>query len=168
MPIAQSLLGEWDHEIANTAKMLKAVPEAHAAWKPHPKSMSLGQLAAHIAEIPVWGSMTMNLSELDLNPPGGEKYAPTQFTSTAEAVALLESGAKAAREAIAAGSDEEYMKPWTLMSGGQAFFTMPKIAVMRSFVFNHLIHHRAQLSVYLRMHNVPVPGMYGPSADESM
>ena len=166
MTIAQSLLGEWDQEVANTKKMLAAVPDAQENWKPHEKSMSMGRLAAHIAELPEWAGVTVTTSELDLNPPGGEGYKPAVFGSSAANVAAFETKAQAARAAIAGASDEEFMKPWTLKSAGQLIFTLPKIAVMRSFVFSHIIHHRAQLSVYLRLHSVPVPGMYGPSADE--
>ncbi|MGE0439992.1 MAG: DinB family protein [Gemmatimonadales bacterium] len=164
MSIAQSLLGEWDQEVANTVKMLSAVPEADQHWAPHAKSMKLGQLAAHIAEVPSWASVTVNTSELDF----ATGYTPPSFGSTAANVAAFEAQAKAARAALAGASDEEFMKSWTLRNGDQVFFTMPKIAVIRSFVFNHLIHHRAQLGVYLRLRDVKVPGMYGPSADEGM
>lgn len=163
MSIAQALLGEWDMEVTSTLKMLAAVPEAKADWKPHEKSMSLGRLASHVAEIPGWATVTMATSELDF---GG--YQPPAFGSTASTVNAFEASAKAARASIAASSDADFMKTWTLKSGENVFFTLPKIAVIRSFVFNHLIHHRAQLSVYLRLNDVPVPGMYGPSADESM
>ena len=163
MSIAHALLGEWDQEVESTKKMLAAIPEDKAAWKPHAKSMSLGQLASHVAEIPGWASVTMATSELDFSG-----YQPPKFASTTSNLAAFDASAKAARAAIEASSDADFMQTWTLKSGDQVFFTLPKIAVMRSFVFNHIIHHRAQLSVYLRLNDVPVPGMYGPSADETM
>ncbi len=164
MSIAQSLLGEWDNEVASTIKVLKAVPEAHQNWAPHPKSMTMGRLAAHVAELPGWATMTLNTSELDF----AKGYTPTTFGSTAATVAAFEAGAAGARAAIAGASDEEFLKPWTLRNGEQIYFTMPKIAVIRSFAMNHIVHHRAQLGVYLRLKDVPVPGVYGPSADEPM
>lgn len=165
MSIAQSLLGEWDQEVASTKRMLAAVPEAAADWKPHEKSMTLGRLASHVAEIPDWAGATLNFAELDFAKAG---YQPPTFGSTAENLARFEKSAAAAREVIAKATDEDFMKTWSLRNGDQVYFTLPKVAVIRSFVFNHLIHHRAQLSVYLRLQNVPVPGMYGPTADEPM
>ena len=168
MSIAQSLLGEWDHEVESTKKMLLMVPDAKADWKPHAKSMTMGRLASHVAELTGWATTTIQQDELDLNPPGGAPWKPTVFTSALDNVALFDKLQEAGRAAIAGASDADFMKPWTLKNGGQVYFTMPKIAVMRSFVFNHIVHHRAQLSVYLRLNDISVPGMYGPSADESM
>jgi uncharacterized damage-inducible protein DinB len=168
MSIAQGFLGEWDQEVESTKKLLALVPADKADWKPHPKSMSLGRLASHVAELPSWASATLELDELDMNPPGGPAYTPAEFGSTETNLANFERIAVEARKAIERAPDAEFMRNWTLKTGGNALFTMPKIAVLRSFVFNHLIHHRAQLGVYLRLQDVKIPGMYGPSADYPM
>lgn len=165
MSIAQSFLGEWDHEVESTKKMLAAVPDGHADWKPAEKSMAMGRLAVHVCELPDWAAVTLLQPELDF---AKFEYKPPAYTTAAENVAQFEKKAAAARAIIAAASDATYMENWTMRQGDQVFMTMPKVAVLRSFVFNHLIHHRAQLGVYLRMNGVKVPGMYGPSADESM
>ncbi len=168
MSLSNRLLGEWDQEVESTKKLLALVPEDKADWKPHPRSMSLGALAAHVAELPSWGSATLELDELDMNPPGGPAYTPAVFGSTAENLANFERICTAARKAIADAPDTEYMRNWTLKNEGQVLFSMPKSAVLRTFVLNHLIHHRAQLGVYLRLQDVKIPGMYGPSADYPM
>jgi uncharacterized damage-inducible protein DinB len=164
--ISQSMLPEFDHEFANTLKTLERVPEDAPDFRPHEKSMPLATLAGHLVEMPTWAVMTLTQDELDMNPPNGEKYVSPVMTSRAELLAFYDKELKRAREALAATSDEAMMQPWTLKSGGQEILSMPRIAVMRSYVMNHMIHHRAQLGVYLRMNNVPVPGLYGPSADE--
>jgi uncharacterized damage-inducible protein DinB len=166
--ISQALLPEFDHEIANTLKTLERVPEDKPDFRPHDKSMPLAHLAGHLSEIPMWAVLTLTQDELDVNPAEGPKYAPTVMTSRAALLATFNAQVKQAREALAATSDEEMMKPWTMKSGGQQVLSMPRVAVMRSFIMNHMIHHRAQLGVYLRMNGVPVPGIYGPSADEPM
>jgi uncharacterized damage-inducible protein DinB len=163
MSIAQGLLGEFDHEMASTRKMLERLPEDKLEWKPDPRSMSMGRLAAHVAEMPGWAVVTVNADELDF---GKGDYKPAEAKSRAAALEILEKNVSAARAAIAGATDADFMKPWTLRAGDQVFFTMPKIAVLRSMVMNHTIHHRGQLSVYYRLTGVPVPGMYGPSADE--
>jgi uncharacterized damage-inducible protein DinB len=166
--ISQSMLPEFDHEFANTLKTLERVPEDKPDFKPHDKSMPMANLAGHLAEIPVWATMTLKQDVLDMNPADGSyKYSPLIMTSRAELIEAFTAGVKQAREALAATSDEEMMKPWTLRSGDQEILTMPRVAVMRSFIMNHMVHHRAQLGVYLRMNDVPVPGLYGPSADEA-
>lgn len=168
MSIAASMLPEFDHETANTRKMLERVPEAKFGWKPHEKSFTLGQLASHLANVPTWMAPTILQSELDFAPVGGEPFTTPQASSTAELVKFFDDNTAAAREVFADAADATFMENWSLLGGGQVYFTMPKIAVVRSFIMNHMIHHRAQLSVYLRMLDVPVPGMYGPSADEGM
>ena len=165
MSIAQSLLPEYDHELATTRRVLERVPEAEFAWKPHTRSMSLGQLAGHVANIPFWLIMTMKGSSYDL--AGGDKEAGLEAAASRQT--LLEEfdrKVKEARAGLANASDGEMMAPWTLKSGDHEIFTMPRVAVVRSFVMNHLIHHRGQLSVYLRLKDVPVPAIYGPTADE--
>jgi uncharacterized damage-inducible protein DinB len=161
--MVDALLPEFDHEMTTTRKLLERVPEDKFEWKPHARSMSLGGLATHIATIPSWGETTLTQSEIDL---GGAGVAET-VRSRAELLGTFDKNVKATRAALTARTDGEFMEPWTLKSGGHTIFTMPKATVWRSFVMNHIIHHRAQLSVYLRMHDIPLPAMYGPSADEA-
>ena len=166
MMINQSLLPEFDHEMANLRKTLERVPEDKPAFVPHAKSMPLSRLAGHLAELPMWAATTLAHDELDINPPGGAQFQPGVMKTRKDLLATFDENVKQARTSIAGATDEAMMRPWTLKSGGQSMFTMPKIAVLRSFVMNHMIHHRAQLGVYLRMNDVPVPALYGPSADE--
>lgn len=165
--ISQSLLPEFDMETANTRKMLGLVPETNLDFTPHPKSMTLAKLAGHLAEIPVWAVMTMAQDELDLRPNGVAAYQPFVFTSLAATVAFFDENLAKARGLLANLSDEDMMRTWALKDNGQTLLAMPKVAVLRSFVLNHMIHHRAQLGLYLRMNDVAIPGFYGPSADEA-
>jgi uncharacterized damage-inducible protein DinB len=162
MPLVDALLPEFDHEMTVTRKLLERVPDGRLDWKPHQKSYSLGQLAQHVATIPMWGSMTLNESELDLG--GTPQLEP--LTSRTGILALFDDNVSRTRAALVGKSDGELMAPWALKRDGHLIFSMPKASVWRSFVMSHLIHHRAQLGVYLRMHDVPLPSMYGPSADE--
>lgn len=163
MSIAQSLLPEFDHEFATLRKTLERVPEGKNDYAPHAKSMKMGALAGHLAELPGWVNATIEQDELDF---AKFDYKPFVPASNAELVGALDKALEKARPALAGASDADMMKPWTLRRGDVVFFTMPKVAVLRSFVMNHMIHHRAQLGVYLRMNDVPVPSTYGPSADE--
>ena len=163
MPIVDALLPEFDREMTTTRKLLERVPEGKFDWKPHAKSMSLGGLATHVATIPYWGEVTLTQPEIDLGGAGRAEIVK----SRAELLAKFDSNVSATRAALIGKTDSELMAPWSLKSSGHTVFTMPKAAVWRSFVMNHVIHHRAQLSVYLRMHDVPIPAMYGPSADEA-
>ncbi len=167
MAINQAFLGEFDHEVANSRKSLERVPDGKFDWTPHTKSMSMGALAGHIAMIPSWAKMTLETKEFDVNPPGGQAVQMPQLKSKAEILAFFDQGVPAARAAIAAASDETMMQTWSLLSGGKTVFSMPRAAVLRSMIMNHMIHHRAQLGVYLRMNDVAVPAIYGPSADET-
>src|SRR5688500_18121639 len=162
MAIVDALLPEYDHEMTTTRKLLERVPEEKLAWKPHPKSFSLGQLATHVSMIPMWGEMTLTKAEIDVGgtPPASEA------SSRAELLASFDKNSAGTRSVLARTSDAELMAPWALKRDGHTIFSMPKAVVWRSFVLSHLIHHRAQLSVYLRLNDVPVPSMYGPSADE--
>lgn len=166
MSIAQSMLPEFDHEMATTRRVLERVPEADAAWQPHAKSMTLGQIAAHIASAPFYCTAAMSHDEFDVAPPGGEAMKMPGFSTTAALVESFDATVRDAREALAGASDEQLMQPWTLKSGGHTIFTLPRVAIIRSMALNHIIHHRGQLSVYLRLRDVPVPSIYGPSADE--
>jgi uncharacterized damage-inducible protein DinB len=166
MGLSEGLLPEFDHEMANTRKTLERVPDDKLGWKPHEKSTALGRLAVHLAEMPGWTNSTIEQDSLDLAPPGGLPFKLSQANSRKEILDMFDRNVTAARAAIAGARDEHLLKPWSLLSGGRTIFTMPRIAVLRSFVMNHSIHHRAQLGVYLRLNNLPVPAIYGPSADE--
>jgi uncharacterized damage-inducible protein DinB len=165
MTLAQTLLPEFDQEMASTRKLLALVPKARTGWKPHPKSWSLADLSVHVANLPVWAVLTMKSSELDLAPPGGKAFQSPTFSSTDATVKTFDANAAQARAAIAAASDADLLAPWTLKKGGVTMFTLPRAACLRSFVMNHLIHHRGQLTVYLRLCDVPLPPIYGPTAD---
>jgi uncharacterized damage-inducible protein DinB len=167
MGLSESLLPEFDNEMANTRKTLERVPHEKFDWKPHEKSMAMGGLATHLSNILTWAVYSIDQDSLDLAPEG-KPLPPTELAkSQADLLATFDANAAKARAAIAGASDAELFKPWTLMSNGNAILTLPKVAVLRSFVMNHLIHHRAQLGVYLRLNDIPVPSIYGPSADES-
>ena len=162
MPIVDALLPEFDHEMSVTRKLLERVPDDRMDWKPHSRSMSLGQLAQHVATLPGWGSMTLNQSEFDLSsqPPADP------IRRRADLLATFDRLVGETRTALTGKTDAELMGPWALKKDGHAIFSMPKTSVWRSFVISHLVHHRGQLSVYLRLNDVPVPSIYGPSADE--
>src|SRR5262245_51934597 len=166
MSISVSLLPEFDLEMANTRKALERVPDDKFGWKPHEKSWVMGGLATHLANLPSWTVFTINQDSLDLAPPGAEPFKLEQKNSRQEILDDFDKNVAAARAAISGASDEELLKPWTLLKGGVTLMTLPKIAVMRGFVMNHIIHHRGQFTVYLRLNDVPVPSIYGPSADE--
>lgn len=166
MSISESMLPEFDQEMANTRKLLERVPVDKLAWKPHEKSMPLGRLAGHVAELPGWVVNAIRLDSLDLTPPAGggfEAYVPR---SREDLLATFDKNVSEAREALARATDDHLHQIWSLHFAGKTVLAMPRAAVLRSVVMNHLIHHRAQLGVYLRLNNVAIPGMYGPSADE--
>ena len=162
MSIAQMLLPEFDHEMANTRKMLERVPDGKFDYKPHAKSMTLGRLAAHTCEIPSYASATLRFERMDFT--GDEK--PFSPTTRKEILDAFDKHVAESREMLSKATDEELMKTWTLTYKGNQIFSMPRAAVLRTMVMNHLIHHRSQLGVYLRLNNIEIPGMYGPSADE--
>jgi uncharacterized damage-inducible protein DinB len=162
MPISQMLLPEFDHEMANTRKLLECVPDGKFDYKPHDKSMALGELAGHVAEIPSYGGAAIRLERLDMK--GDEK--PFRPTSKKEILERFDKNVAETRAAIAGVSDEDLAKIWAFSFAGREVFSMPRVAVLRAMMMSHLVHHRAQLGVYLRMNNVEFPGMYGPSADE--
>ena len=165
MAIAQALLPEFEREMATTRKMLERFPEDKVEWRPHETCMTLGRLAGHVAELAGWVTVTINQDKLELDP---NNYDPAIVKSRAAALKQFDDTVGAARAAIAGASDETLMKPWTFIARGQTVFTMPKVAVYRSFVMNHLIHHRGQLAAFYRIAGVPVPSLYGPSKDESI
>lgn len=165
MAIAESILPEFDHETATTRTLLERVPAEKAEWQPHVKSMSLGRLAMHIANLPNWATITLERREFDTNPPDGPRITSPAFESAARLLQIYDANVSAARALLARTTDGEFMVQWTLKSGGKTMFSMPRIAVFRSFVLNHAVHHRGQLSVYLRLLDVPLPNIYGPTAD---
>jgi uncharacterized damage-inducible protein DinB len=166
MTIAETLLPEFDREMAVTRKLLERVPDGQFDWKPHAKSMALGRLAGHLAELAQWVSVTITRSSLDVAVTRPEGY--TAPATRAAVLALFDIQVASARAALIGRSDAELQAPWSLTRGDETVFTMPKATVLRMMVFNHIVHHRGQLSVYLRMHDVPLPSIYGPSADEAI
>ena len=167
MSIAEGLIQEFDPEAAATRRVLERTPDDKYDWKPHEKSFSFGELASHLANIFAWTGMTLKQDSYDIAPSGSEEFKTPQAANTAELLEMFDKNVAAAREAIAGTSDEEFMKTWTMYRGGEQMFAMPKIAVLRVFIFSHSFHHRGQLTVYLRMNDIPVPSVYGPSADEA-
>jgi uncharacterized damage-inducible protein DinB len=162
MPFSQNLLPEFDEEMKNTRKLLECVPDGKFDYQPHAKSMTLGRLATHVAELPGWTTATLDLEVLEMGP----EYKPTIARSRAELLQIFDKGVAEARKKIAAASDQDWQVIWTFKYAGKTVMSMPRAAVMRGIVMNHLIHHRAQLGVFLRLNDVAIPGMYGPSADE--
>jgi uncharacterized damage-inducible protein DinB len=164
--IRDMLLPEFDMEMDNTRRTLERVPDDKLSWKPHEKSGTLGWMATHIASIPNWAKMTMENDSLDLSPAGGSKFTPPKADNRKELLELFDKNRAEARAALAAGDDAAFAKPWALLMSGKELFREPKSSVLRRMVFNHLIHHRGQLTMYFRQLDVPVPALYGPSADE--
>jgi uncharacterized damage-inducible protein DinB len=152
--------------MASTRKVLERCPEDKYGWKPHPKSFSMGSLATHIANMTGWTVDVIEKDSFDFAPPGAPPYKEEPVASRQELLAAFDKQVAAARAALATASDEHLAKTWSLLGGGVTVFSMPRMVCIRSFVMNHTIHHRAQLTVYLRLNDVPVPAIYGPSADE--
>lgn len=161
--LAHAFIGELQHEAISTRKCFERIPEDKSEYKPHEKSFTMSRLATHIAEMVDWISVTCNTSELDFAAGG---YQPKDFKTNAELLEYLDKNIEAAIESLKNTSDEEMMKDWSLKNGETTLMTMPKVQVIRSFCLNHIINHRGQLSVYLRLNDIPVPSLYGPSADE--
>ncbi len=168
MSFAATILPELDHEMATTRSLLERVPDDKADWTPHPRSTPIGRLAMHLANLSGLGVRILELTEVDMNPPGGPPMKAPEFTSTADVLALFDENVAKARAAIAAASDDALQEPWSLRNAGHTIFTLPRAAVIRTMVLNHVIHHRGQLSVYLRLLDVPLPSIYGPTADTPM
>ena len=166
MAYADALLPEFDQEMANTRKVLERIPDDKLDWKAHPKSHTIGWNANHIADLPHWLVEVLSKPSLDIAPVGGEPYTSPKLTSRREILDLFDRNIAAARNAIATASDEDMAQMWSLLQGGNPIFTAPRSAVVRGMVLNHILHHRAHLLVYLRLNDIPVPGMYGPSGDE--
>lgn len=157
-----TMLPEFDHEMASTRKTLERVDPDHFDWKPHEKSFSLKELAGHLAQLPGWIPMTLTTEELD----GGQEFPEPTLESTEDLLALFDENVAEARAHLEKASGDDLMVPWSFVMDGEAVFTLPRAAVVRTWVMNHTVHHRAQLGVYLRLLDIPVPAIYGPSADE--
>lgn len=166
MTLIELFRKEYEREVGVTRRVLERVPDGRFDWKPHAKSFSLGQLAQHVATLPQWASLLAS-AELDIQP-GGKPLPKLPPTETRDALlALLDTHVAAGRAFLAGASDAELDQPWTLLAGGKAIFTMSKAEVFQISVMNHLSHHRGQLCTYLRLNDVPVPAVFGPSADEA-
>ncbi len=163
MTLCQTITLDFDEEMQKTRSLLERVPmdEAHRDYRPHPKSMTLGRLATHIAELPSWPKLALQMEVLEMQPG----YKPRVAASTAELLSIFDQSLEEGRRAIAGATDADMQKTWTFKFGDTIAFSAPRPQVVRSFI-NHLVHHRAQLGVYLRLNEIAIPGMYGPSADE--
>jgi uncharacterized damage-inducible protein DinB len=166
MSYAETLLPEFDQEMASTRKVLERIPDEKLDWQPHPKSHTIGWNANHVADILNWLVMVLSTPSMDVAPVGGEPYAIPKLGSRREILELFDRNVEAARKAISEAKDVDMGSPWLLSRAGHPIFTRPRSAVVRGMILNHLIHHRAHLIVYLRLNDIPVPGMYGPSGDE--
>jgi uncharacterized damage-inducible protein DinB len=167
MTITQSFLHEIEMAVPPTQKILERVPDGKFDWVPHEKSMTMGRLASHVAELMGWIPGIVAQDSLDIAPVGGEPYSPPQNDTVEGLLKTLDDSANAARAALAKVDDSIMMDPWSLLSGGETVFTAPRAGVVRNMIFNHLVHHRAQLGVYLRLNDIPVPNTFGPTADET-
>lgn len=161
--IASALIAEMEHEAATTRKCLERIPAEKFDWKPHEKSMSFGKLASHVAEMFGWTPATLQQPELDF---AKFDYKPFEPATTEDLVEFLDKNVAEAIDVLRNTPDEVFMEDWTMRNGDTIYFTLPKVATMRSFVMNHIVHHRGQLSVYMRLNEIAVPSIYGPSADE--
>lgn len=163
MSLAESFLPEFDYEMSLTRKTLERTPQDRLAWAPHPKSFTWHALASHVANTPGWTAQIMNSDGMDLAAPPPPRTLPE---NASEILAEFDRNVAAARERLAAASDGEMQAPWTLRHGAETIFTLPRRVVLNNWIVKHLIHHRAQLGMYLRLNDLPVPSIYGPSADE--
>lgn len=167
MSIADLLLPEFDMEIATTRRVLQRVPDDRGEWKPHPKSFPMAHLAQLVSVMPTWFGLMVAQSEMDIAPKEGARGAYT-IEKTEKLLADFDRNVAAARDAIARTTDEAFAEPWILKSGGRPIAHGTRYLMVRTLLLNHLVHHRAQLGVYLRLIDVPVPSMYGPTADEAV
>ena len=163
MSLSDALVGELQHDAATTRKCLERIPEDKYDWKPHEKSMTMKRLAAHIAEMFAWVKDTVEKPELDF---ATMDYKPFEPKTTAELVEFLDKSTAEAVESLKNASDEAMLANWKMRDGEKVYLDMPRIAVLRGLIIKHIVHHRGQLSVYLRLNNIPVPEIFGPSADE--
>ena len=167
MAIGESLLPEFEREMAGTRRTLERIPDGKLGWKAHEKSNTIGWVANHLAEIPGWVEGTLTTDAWDINPVDGEPYQSPKLESVTEILTLFDDNCANAKDRLAQTPDAEFAKSWSLLSSGEALITMPKLDVIRIWVLNHSIHHRGHLCVYLRLNDIPVPPLYSPSADEN-
>jgi uncharacterized damage-inducible protein DinB len=165
MSLVKALASEFDFEMGNTRRVLQVVPAGDAAWKPHPKSNSMGELASHIATLPLWARLVLQQPDLDLGSPANASIAQFPFTTVPELLARFDRNVRATGEALGTLTDEAMGEQWTLKNRGSTIFSLPRAAAWRGFIVSHLIHHRGQLTVYLRLRDVALPSLYGPTAD---
>lgn len=166
MTRTEALLAEFDNETGNTRKALERIPDDKLDYKPHPKSGSMGWLVTHLANIPVWTVRALQQDSFDFSPAGAPPQRTVPLTSIQEVLSRFDTNVSEARAALGRATDETLLQPWSLLSGGHKVFSMPRAGVIRNMVMNHSIHHRGQLTMYMRLNDIPVPGLYGPSADE--
>jgi uncharacterized damage-inducible protein DinB len=165
MSLAEPMLAELEHEAATTRRLLERVPVEQFGWKPHEKSMTLGRLAGHIAEIPGWISVILEQDEFDV---AASRYTPPALTDRTQLLQMFDANIGKITEALKRQDDRRMQATWRLKKQGQVLLEMPRATMIRSMGLNHIVHHRGQLSVYLRLQNVPLPSIYGPTADEPM
>lgn len=166
MRIADLLLPEYDNEIAITRRVLERVPDDRGDWRPHPKAFPMAHLAQLVSMLPAWVPNMMEKTELDIAPKDKPTGSPYTIEKTATLLAAFDKNAKAGRASLAKAKDEDFQVPWTLKAAGNTISTQSRYLALRQLVLNHLVHHRAQLGVYLRLTDQKVPQMYGPTADE--
>lgn len=168
MKMTDLFLAQLERETFGTHRALERVPEGRNDWKPHQKSMPLGYLATLVATMPSWIVMMINQDELDMNPPGGSRFKPQELHTNRELLTALDESVARAGDALAKTSDEHLMTPWRILAGGRVVSEQPRHIMISDGVFSHWTHHRGQLTVYLRLNDVPVPAIYGSSADEGL
>jgi uncharacterized damage-inducible protein DinB len=166
MSLSASILPEFDMEMAKTRTTLERVPVEKFDWKPHEKSFSFMEMVNHLGRLPEWGVAILTTDSMDVDPEKGEYVPPPPAETAEEVLAMFDRSVAEFRSTLEGTADADLMKPWTLKHGEQEIFTMPRIAVIRGMILNHMIHHRGQLTIYLRLNDLPVPALYGPSADE--
>lgn len=164
MSLSETLLPEVDEEMASTRKLLERVPEDQPEWRPHAKSMKLARLAQHVVETPSWGRNAIRTEFVDVGE--FDRSQVRHMTTRATLLEEFDANVRELRAALEQATDEVLMQPWSLKFKGRTISTQSRLAVIRRFAISHMIHHRAQLGVYLRLLDVPVPGLYGPSADD--
>ncbi len=167
MRIGQAMIPEYDMEMAGTRKVLERIPDELLDWRIHERSNTVGWVANHLAEIPHWMDMAINHDSLDVEPVGGEPYRSPSDATIELILARFDRNVAEARALLESVEDQVLHSPWRLLKGGEELMTMPRLAVVRTWVLNHSIHHRGHLCVYLRVNDIPVPGLYGPSADDT-
>ena len=166
MRIGQAMIPEFDMEMASTRKVLERIPDEKLGWKIHDKSNTIRWVANHLADVPRWADMTISHDSLDVEPVEGEKYKSPTESTVAAILALFDKNVAQARPLLETVEDATLYEPWKLLKQGEEIMTLPRLVVLRSWVLNHSIHHRGHMCVYLRVNDIPVPGLYGPSADD--